>query len=372
MILALGPHAMYWARPLLADATRAGSDYDAPVHLSTRSREVLQLIRTALPHLPRQPLHVRPFLPSVIIAADTSDSACGAVVRECPFDDAPVPFLVHRPLSMSEQAESSTVRELRGYLHTLSALAQNYPLCGVDILLLADSLCSCWGFFKHGSQTVSSDGILLISDLCLSIFELSRAHGFRIHISWRRRDEIQDADDVSKIRDHHNFGLRPCAARIVGDYLREDSWVDRFASVTNARCSRFNTRFLSAGAEATDALMQSWRDDLNFVCPPFSLIPRILDKVEDEKAHALLVLPVWDSKVWFRRLATSLLPRIASVWSLGVDALLPLDDDCFFGDRFSTSVILVEVVAFPLARSVDRRIFDPRFLHSVAGPCRLA
>ena len=220
--------------------------------------------------------------------------------------------------------------------------------------------------------SVSSDGILLISDLCLSIFELSRAHGFRIHISWRRRDEIQDADDVSKIRDHHNFGLRPCAARIVGDYLREDSWVDRFASVTNARCSRFNTRFLSAGAEATDALMQSWRDDLNFVCPPFSLIPRMLDKVEDEKAHALLVLPVWDSKVWFRRLATSLLPRIASVWSLGVDTLLPLDDDCFFGDRFSTSVILVEVVAFPLARSVDRRIFDPRFLHSVAGPCRLA
>ena len=150
---------------------------------------------------------------------------------------------------MSEQAESSTVRELRGYLHTLSALAQNYPLCGVDILLLADSLCSCWGFFKHGSQTVSSDGILLISDLCLSIFELSRAHGFRIHISWRRRDEV---------------------------------------------------------------------------------------------------------------------------WSLGVDALLPLDDDCFFGDRFSTTVILVEVVAFPLARSVDRRIFDPRFLHSVARPCRLA
>ena len=33
-------------------------------HLSTRSREVLQLIRTALPQLPRQPLHVRPFLPS--------------------------------------------------------------------------------------------------------------------------------------------------------------------------------------------------------------------------------------------------------------------------------------------------------------------
>ena len=154
---------------------------------------------TVLPNLPRQPLHVRPFLPLVTVAADASDSACGAVVRECPFDDVAVPFLVHRPLSLSEQEESSTVRELRGYLHTLTALAQNYSLRGLDILLLADSLSSCCCFFKHGSQTVSADGLLLISYLCLAIFELSRECGFRVHISWRRRDEIQDADDASQV-----------------------------------------------------------------------------------------------------------------------------------------------------------------------------
>ena len=40
-------------------------------------------------------------------------------------------------------------------------------------------------------------------------------------------------------------------------------------------------------------------------------------------------------------------PRIASVWTLGVDALLPLDGDCIFGNHFSNPVILVEVAAYP-------------------------
>merc|ERR1712070_1336516 len=140
-------------------------------------------------------------------------------------------------------------------------------------------------------------------------------------------DEIQDADDVSKLIDRHNFTLRPFAAEIVSQFLASGSWGDRFASVLNARCARFNTRFLSAGAEATDALLQPWHGASNYVCAPFSLLPRILDKIEDEQAHALVVLPVWDSRMWFRRLSSSLRPRIASVWALGRDALMALDHD---------------------------------------------
>ena len=65
-------------------------------------------------------------------------------------------------------------------------------------------------------------------------------------------------------------------------------------------------------------------------------------------------------------------PHIASVWTLGVDALLPLDADCFFGNLFSNPVLLVEVAAYPLARQVDPSLFDPRFLRSFVLPRRLA
>ena len=65
-------------------------------------------------------------------------------------------------------------------------------------------------------------------------------------------------------------------------------------------------------------------------------------------------------------------PHIASVWTLGVDALLPLDADCFFGSHFSNPVILVEVAAHPVARPVVPSLFDPRFLRSFVLPRHLA
>ena len=55
-----------------------------------------------------------------------------------------------------------------------------------------------------------------------------------------------------------------------------------------------------------------------------------------------------------------------------MDALLPHDDDCFFGNLILTPVILVEVVAFRLARQVERMLFGSRPLRTVVQPRYLA
>ena len=55
-----------------------------------------------------------------------------------------------------------------------------------------------------------------------------------------------------------------------------------------------------------------------------------------------------------------------------MDALLPRDDDCFFGNLILTPVILVEVVAFRLAWTSGADALGSRPLRTVVQPRYLA
>ena len=92
--------------------------------------------------------------------------------------------------------------------------------------------------------------------------------------------------------------------------------VDRFASHGNQLCPRFNSEFLCPGTDAVDAFSQNWRRhpirndiEFNWWNPPWSLIPRVIDKIRIERASGLLVVPAWPSAIWWptlRQLATEL------------------------------------------------------------------
>ena len=64
-------------------------------------------------------------------------------------------------------------------------------------------------------------------------------------------------------------------------------------------------------------------------------------------------------------------PHIASVWTLGVDALLPLDGDCFLAIIFRIQSFWSKSRHI-LARQVEPSLFDPRFLRSFVLPRHLA
>ena len=43
----------------------------------------------------------------------------------------------------------------------------------------------------------------------------------------------------------------------------------------------------------------TWTNELFFIFPPFSLLPRILQKVEEEGAEAILIAPLWPTQSWW-------------------------------------------------------------------------
>ncbi len=87
--------------------------------------------------------------------------------------------------------------------------------------------------------------------------------------------------------------------------------VDWFASSENAQLSRFYSWRVDSAAEGIDAFDFSWSHVCGYFYPPFALIPRVLRKIYEDRAVAILVHPDWPGALWapdLRRLTTHSVP----------------------------------------------------------------
>jgi len=84
----------------------------------------------------------------------------------------------------------------------------------------------------------------------------------------------------------HRMGLRPT--------------IDAFADDQFFHLPHYCTYFPSPHASEKDAMSQFWhRRQLLHINPPRGMIPRILAKLEDDKARAVFVAPRWQSAWWW-------------------------------------------------------------------------
>ena len=83
--------------------------------------------------------------------------------------------------------------------------------------------------------------------------------------------------------------------------------IDLFASRTNSQLPLYCSWKPDPEALAVDALSISWKDHYPYLFPPFALIPRCLNKLEEKEVTGLLIAPVWSNQVWFPLLLKSLI-----------------------------------------------------------------
>jgi hypothetical protein len=77
-----------------------------------------------------------------------------------------------------------------------------------------------------------------------------------------------------------------------------DPEIDWFASRVNAQLPRFFSWKSEPTAEGCDAFNFDWGGCPGYVYPPFILIPRILRKINEDKASVLLIHPNWPGALW--------------------------------------------------------------------------
>ena len=86
--------------------------------------------------------------------------------------------------------------------------------------------------------------------------------------------------------------------------------IDLFASRLNHKLSKYVSRVPDPKAYAIDAFSISWKENCYYAFPPFSLIPKILQKVEKDGTQLLcLVAPVWPTQAWWPTLIQLIVDR---------------------------------------------------------------
>ena len=128
---------------------------------------------------------------------------------------------------------------------------------------------------------------------------------FAVHIPGKSNET---PDNLSRIfNDSSEWMLKTSIFdKICDQFFRPE--VDLFASRLNHQLKNYVSWFPDPEAVATDAFSFSWRNLMPYIFSPFSLIPRILTKIEnDQVKFALIIIPLWQTQLWFPKLMESLI-----------------------------------------------------------------
>ena len=99
------------------------------------------------------------------------------------------------------------------------------------------------------------------------------------------------ADDLSRCGDNNDWSV---SNQVFSELKLK--WgphkIDQFASVHNAKCRRFNSRFGVPGTKTVNSLAQNWSGEINWMVPPPMLILKYIRKIEHEKTSGTIIIPL--------------------------------------------------------------------------------
>ena len=78
--------------------------------------------------------------------------------------------------------------------------------------------------------------------------------------------------------------------------------IDLFASRVNKQLDHYISYNCDPDAWAVDAFTVCWKTLKFYAFPPFSVITRMLQKIQIEEATGIVVVPNWPSQLWFSKL----------------------------------------------------------------------
>ena len=84
------------------------------------------------------------------------------------------------------------------------------------------------------------------------------------------------------------------------------SCIDLFASAKNHKHRLYISYMPDKGAHAINAFSITWKYQLHYVFPPFSVIGRIIQKMCEDQAELILVAPLFPSQPWFPQVLKSI------------------------------------------------------------------
>lgn len=260
--------------------------WDRDVRLSSRAMTDLRWLAAILTRpSPSEPIW-RPAT-NLVLATDASDLGWGATLSR-PHGE---PLTAHGTWTQEQRELPIFARETVAILFALQTfvgfLARN------RVRILTDNTVALAALTRWTSPSP------LVMSLARRIHHFCSDMAIKLVETSYVPSALNTADAPSRIMDQDNWSLTP---RWVSWAFRR--WgvpqVDRFADNNNRVVLRFNSRWWCPQVEALDGLAQVWSGCLNWVNPPWPLLPQVVEKLKQEPAAAAIVVaPLWVAQPWW-------------------------------------------------------------------------
>ncbi|XP_033759551.1 uncharacterized protein LOC117341798 [Pecten maximus] len=111
-----------------------------------------------------------------------------------------------------------------------------------------------------------------------------------------------EADRLSrKMNSDLEWQLRPSLFQCIASKYGDNLSIDMFASRINIQIPVYVSYLPDPQALAVDAFSMKWSNEhgIIYLFPPFSVIDRVLQKLVEDQATAVMVAPIWTTQPWF-------------------------------------------------------------------------
>lgn len=155
----------------------------------------------------------------------------------------------------AQSASSSTAREMRGYAAALQIIVQQFPnrVKGSAVLLRGDNQGAIMDLQKFKSPVPE------IHQILEEVFRLCCQYDFDLVARWIPREELDEADALSRQPDGSDWALSPELFGQIQDFFGVRPTIDLFASDKCHLLEKFVSQFYTPGCCAVDATRIDWR-----------------------------------------------------------------------------------------------------------------
>lgn len=182
--------------------------------------------------------------------------------------------------------------ELKAALLALKSFADDLSDC--EVLLRIDNTTAIAYINRQGGVKVNS-----LHELARELWDWCERRSIWVFAEYIASKENEDADYLSRIKNlDTEWELAPSAFQ---EILREfgEPNIDLFASRVNTKCRLFCGWGRDPEAHASNAFTVKWSFWKFYAFPPFAVISKVLQKIINDRASGILVVPLWRSQPWF-------------------------------------------------------------------------
>ena len=224
--------------------------------------------------------------PDIIIETDACPTGWGAVFNE---------EKAHGGWKMGERDNHINVLELRAIL--LGLKTHTRGIKNKHILVKCDNMTAVCGMNKMGSvRSAECDEIIR------EIWEFIIENENWITVSYIPGKENLEADAESRVDHYDNKEWmldRKVFTKLMVKYT-VDPKIDLFASRLNYQLKPFMAFKPDPEALCINSFTIDWATWSPFYAfPPFLIITKVLQKVQEDRAEGIIIIPYWPNQIWF-------------------------------------------------------------------------